>query len=402
MSNEIIEAIKHVIEFVDTKPAAKSCKCAVRRVFHEFEEYMGISNHEFSEDIALNWAEIQSVSHTHGAYYRHNICMLIDYLHEIPLEHNKIYKCTPPPNISSSWSDVLNKYLHEQKAELKASDTIRFSKMACIHFIQYVEGKGCFHPSELTYELCFGVNDAFEFCSTQESKRAYLYKVRMFIRFLQREYNISSSMEYSINTHMRVPYKLVSILTPEQSQSIQEHREADNAKESRAYAITVLARYLGIRTRDICYLKFSDIDWKNNTIRIIQQKTKSEIVLPLIPCVGNALMRYIIKFRPLSKSEYIFVSHKYPHTHLLSRTTMYVASKEIIKYRPEGQSGGLHIMRRTLASDMLRYNVKHEIVSAALGHTCTESIDPYIRIHAESLMKCSLTTEQFGIPEVLR
>ena len=405
MSNEIIEAIKKIIEFVNTKPSpAKSSKYAAIKVFQEFEDFLALTEQEFTEDKALYWAEMQSASHTHGAYYRHNICMLIDYLHGIPLEHNKIYGSTLERhlNISEEWNEALTKYLQELKRELKAADTIQFSKSASMHFIKYVEAFQCYSPKQLTRAICNEVNQKFEFCSTLESKKAYLYKVRLFIRFLQREYDVNPVMEYSIITRIRIPHKLVTVLEPEQTLEISNHRESSTQLEARDYAMVMLARYLGLRERDICFLKFSNIDWKANTIKLVQQKTKVEIILPLIPCVGNALMNYIIKFRPLSNSDYIFVSQKYPHTALSTRGAAYMASRHIITIRPDGQHSGLHIMRRTLASDMLRCNIKHEIVSAALGHTSPESIDPYIRIHAESLMKCSLSTEQFGIPEVLR
>ena len=405
MSNDkIIESVNKVIEFIDTKPSVKSCKYAAKRVFREMEDYLKLSNLKFTEDIVLNWAEIQSAAHTHGAYYRHYICMLIDTLHDIPLEHNKIY---PPVSrvelgISNEWKEALNKYLQELKRELKASDTIRFSKSASLHFIRYVEEMDCHSPSQLTQAICFKVNQKFEFCSTLESKRAFLYKTRLFIRFLQREYKILPVMEYSINTHIRLPQKLVTVLQPEQSLEILSHKEASSALESRDYAMIMLARYLGVRERDICSLKFSNIDWKANTIEFVQHKTKVEIILPLIPCVGNALMNYIIKFRPVSDSEYVFLSQKYPHPSLVTRGAAYCASRHIITKRPEGQHAGLHIMRRTLASDMMKYNIKHELISSTLGHTCMDSIKPYVRIHEGSLRKCSLSTELFGIPEVLK
>ena len=58
----------------------------------------------------------------------------------------------------------------------------------------------------------------------------------------------------------------------------------------RNFAILSLIAYTGMRASDVVNLRPSDIDWRNNEIRIIQQKTKKEIIYPLLSQIGNPII----------------------------------------------------------------------------------------------------------------
>lgn len=77
--------------------------------------------------------------------------------------------------------------------------------------------------------------------------------------------------------------------------------EALGGCTKRNTAIILLARNLGLRSCDICGLKFSQIDWERDRIRLNQQKTGEPIVLPLLPEVGNAIFEYIRDERPKAR-----------------------------------------------------------------------------------------------------
>ena len=48
----------------------------------------------------------------------------------------------------------------------------------------------------------------------------------------------------------------------------------------RNYAIILLAARLGLRASDIARLKFENLDWQTNQIRLRQIKTGKELILP--------------------------------------------------------------------------------------------------------------------------
>ena len=55
--------------------------------------------------------------------------------------------------------------------------------------------------------------------------------------------------------------------------------------------ILLCARY-GLRAIDVVGMRFCNIDWDTNEIRVRQQKTDKEIILPLSEEVGCALIDY--------------------------------------------------------------------------------------------------------------
>src|SRR5699024_2887465 len=79
----------------------------------------------------------------------------------------------------------------------------------------------------------------------------------------------------------------------------------------RTRAIGTLLVYTGLRSVDIANLKLEDIDWENDTIKIIQSKTSNPLELPMEAMIGNALYSYIIHERPKSEQPFIFLKNKH-------------------------------------------------------------------------------------------
>ena len=76
-----------------------------------------------------------------------------------------------------------------------------------------------------------------------------------------------------------------------------------------------LGLYMGIRQSDITGLTIDDIDWDNASIRIAQDKTDYEVILPMPTPVANALFRYIMQERPDTDSRSIFIRRYAPLNH---------------------------------------------------------------------------------------
>ena len=81
----------------------------------------------------------------------------------------------------------------------------------------------------------------------------------------------------------------------------------------RDYAMILIASRLGLRSSDICQLKFSELDWKQNRILLKQKKTDAQIELPLLSDVGEAIIDYLKYGRPQSELPYVFLKHVPPY-----------------------------------------------------------------------------------------
>lgn len=62
----------------------------------------------------------------------------------------------------------------------------------------------------------------------------------------------------------------------------------------RDYAILMLTMHTGLRGVDVLGLRFQDVDWKRQEIRLVQSKTEKPLVLPIPVSVLNALADYIL------------------------------------------------------------------------------------------------------------
>ena len=102
--------------------------------------------------------------------------------------------------------------------------------------------------------------------------------------------------------------KNIQYLTKDEIQKIKFVLEEDSSLSLQNKAIGLLAFYTGLRSSDIAALEFDHIDWENDLIRVIQQKTGIPLVLPLRAIVGNAIFDYITKERPKSSENTVFLT----------------------------------------------------------------------------------------------
>lgn len=64
-----------------------------------------------------------------------------------------------------------------------------------------------------------------------------------------------------------------------------------------------------MRAGDIASLKLDSLDFKNQRICFIQNKTGSVSELYMVPEIKTALMDYLSTDRPASTSDYVFLNH---------------------------------------------------------------------------------------------
>ena len=166
----------------------------------------------------------------------------------------------------------------------------------------------------------------------------------------------------------------------------------------RDYAILLLACRLGLRLGDIRTLTLDHLNWEAATIEITQAKTCAPLCLPLTEEVGDALIDYLKSGRPRTDHREVFLRLRPPfapfaeNTHLHHMVTHW---KELagIHFRTE-QRHGLHSLRHTLATQLLREETPFHVISEILGHATTASTLIYAKADVEALRGAALDTEE--------
>ncbi|MCD7893100.1 MAG: tyrosine-type recombinase/integrase [Erysipelotrichaceae bacterium] len=163
----------------------------------------------------------------------------------------------------------------------------------------------------------------------------------------------------------------------------------------RNYSILCLIAYTGMRANDVANLKLSDIDWRNNEIRYVQQKTKKAHVLPLIPEIGNPMVDYILNERSGS-SEYLYTTEKGNKISPQLVTDVIRTYFEISPVEINGRHHGAHALRHSVATNLLNNSVSSFTVANVLGHSNTKCVHIYAKVELNNLRKCVLEAPYYA------
>jgi integrase len=162
-----------------------------------------------------------------------------------------------------------------------------------------------------------------------------------------------------------------------------------------------LALGTGLRGEDIFGLRLADIDWRKYEISVVQSKTGTHIVLPLLPDVGNAVADYILNARPKADSSYVFLRHRKPHNWLgggragAQIMTRYQKSASLTHEAGDGKT--FHALRRTVGARLIRAEVPLQSIAQQLGHKEIESTKRYLPLNDDMLRACCMDISNFAI-----
>ena len=227
--------------------------------------------------------------------------------------------------------------------------------------------------------------------STGLVNKEFYPELRDFLRYLlvqgyaEKDF---STLVPKFNRGVRVP----------ETYDVSEITEIENAVDrtsspgKRDYAILLLASRLGIRAGDIASLKLNSLDFENQRIRFIQNKTGGVSDLYMIPEIKTALLDYLSTERPLSSSDHVFLKSFAPYTEISYSVVSFVVKKNMIRsgVNISGKKHGPHSLRSSLASSMVNGGVPYETVRKVLGHDSPNAIRHYARLDIRMLRNCTL------------
>ncbi|MGO9156596.1 tyrosine-type recombinase/integrase [Mycobacterium sp.] len=171
--------------------------------------------------------------------------------------------------------------------------------------------------------------------------------------------------------------------------------EAGNRSESplRDRAVMLLASLLGLRSGDIKGLRFDQIDWANQRLSLVQQKTGRRLDLPLLDECALAIIDYWKNERPGVDDPHVFLRHRAPHQPPVANNHFHqVVSGCFARAGVEasGRHRGLHALRHSAAVGMLESGAPYPVIGAVLGHAEANSTRRYLRVDVAHLRPLAL------------
>jgi len=196
----------------------------------------------------------------------------------------------------------------------------------------------------------------------------------------------------------RMPRKrsIIDVYSEEEQKKISVRLSSSDLSRRDA-AICLLSFETGLRSVDICNLRLEDVDWKHNTIHIIQSKTQRPINLPLRTSYGNAMVEYLLTERPSSSLDYFFLSVNAPHIRL--KTTWHIVKTVVSSagVETDGRLTGTRMFRHNVASSMLRKGVPLPVIAEELGHRSQDSTMVYLSTDQKTMSSLTLPTPRGGM-----
>ncbi|MEG0736589.1 MAG: tyrosine-type recombinase/integrase, partial [Longicatena sp.] len=290
----------------------------------------------------------------------------------------------------------LNNYLDLLRREGWQKSTIEMQKSSNLRFCNYLQHNNIKGFDEITPSVLQAFNHQ-DMHSSSEGKAAYNCRIRSFLIYLHEQDLILNPFLYkSLPTLRTQSTRIVQVLSDQEINAIWSiDINQLSSKALRDYAIVCIGLSMGFRASDIASIRFEDINWRQQSINLTQQKTGKIISLPMPVKIGNILFRYLRDARPKSNSAYIFIKHEAPYDKL----TCGVCCRALNRILPkrEALNKGFHVVRKTFATNLLRGNTKVELISDSLGHSTDSTVYKYLSLDEKRMRLCPLSLQEIGI-----
>lgn len=359
------------------------------RVLAQINSYMENNGHmEYSQEVGEEFLKSRKsvVAKKTFSNFRAVVSRLNDILADrsFILTHKKTFCLEPPKKFKTHFEGYISSCA---KRKLLPATIENKRRYACYFF----EDFDCYDISlkDITPEIILSIIAG----RPEASADHYASIIKELLRYLYDQGTVNADYSGFIPIY-RGSHLLPPVYTKEELEKIKETAILNPVTAKRNLAIITIAYKYAFRDGNITGLKFSDVDFENNTIRIVQVKTNVVIHRVLFPEVKEALLDYINNERPESDSPYIFLTFCAPYRKL---TTVYpIIDKAIIRsgIPLNGRKRGSHAIRASIATLMINNDLSYEMVRYVLGHNCENTINKYASLHIDRLRQCAVSVHE--------
>jgi len=211
--------------------------------------------------------------------------------------------------------------------------------------------------------------------------------LRNFFRYLFKAGKTSTNFAVGIpSVAQRYGARLPRHLTPEQVDTLVKAVRTETPSGRRNYAMVLLIARLGLRAPEVIAMQLDDIDWRGGEI-IVRGKGQLHDRVPLPHDVGEALADYVRLDRKAS-SRSLFVSERPPHGPFKDGQLINSILRDAFRrtgLKPPAPYVGSHILRHSLATNLVRRGASLEEIGDMLRHRSRASTMIYARLDIDGL-----------------
>jgi len=162
--------------------------------------------------------------------------------------------------------------------------------------------------------------------------------------------------------------------------------------DARDRAILLLAATTGLRNKELRSLELQDIHWRKAEVAVRRTKGKRDRVVPLLQEAGEALASYVLHARPKSDSSRVFLMHIPPvrpmgNSSVISRIVRSALERGGLQLP---RVAGAHLVRHSLATQLVRQRRPINEVADLLGHRSIDTTAIYVKVAVPQLAGVAL------------
>ncbi|MER8407740.1 site-specific integrase [Mesorhizobium sp. M1307] len=152
-------------------------------------------------------------------------------------------------------------------------------------------------------------------------------------------------------------------------------------------AVLLLLATTGIRNGELRALQLHDIHWRTGEVFVRHTKGKRDRVAPLIEEAGAALADYVLRARPKVDSPYLFLSFTPPVAPFKCASPVSRIVRKRLRHGGVelGQVAGAHLLRHSLATQLVKQRRPINEVADLLGHRSINTTALYVKVATSQL-----------------
>ncbi len=216
--------------------------------------------------------------------------------------------------------------------------------------------------------------------------RKVMAVLRSFMRFLKERGAIRIELSAAITaTPTRSLAQLPKTLAPKEIKRLLTGCDRRTPGGRRDYAMLLLLARLGLRGGEVINLTLDDLDWQRGEI-IVRGKGSRQDRLPMPRDVGAAVVDYLRHVRPASPTRRVFIRMQAPWRGFSSSASICCLMRRALKRAGlHPPFTGTHLLRHSLATDLLRRGASLHEIGQLLRHQRLTSTQIYAKVDIKAL-----------------
>lgn len=195
--------------------------------------------------------------------------------------------------------------------------------------------------------------------------------------------------------------RLPRYLSPEEVEAVVASVRSNPRRGARDYAMLLLMARLGLRAPEIIAIQLDDIDWRAGEL-LVRGKGQQHDRLPIPPDVGEAISEYLREDRTSATTRTLFVTHRAPNRPFKDSQVINAILKEAFAatgVKPPTPYVGSHVLRHSLATNMVRAGASLEEIGDLLRHRSRATTMIYAKLDTDGLRSIA---QPWPVAEVAR